>query len=728
MAPDPTSIPSSTATQAPVPARRSIEYSAQGAKIAGEFYEKADEAKTADEANDILWKGYSTLIRNNAVTEDEKALARYGDKLAQVTLDPQEHNRIAFQVLDCLAHPVAGPLGPALAQTFIKVADNVKLAEPEAHVLWKGFGAIIKNSATTDDEKAVAKLGDSIAQESLDWTEHDLAAYPLMQAISNSVTGPIGTTLAKLAYESADNVKLAESAAHILWKGFDAIIKNSAPTADEKAVARLGDAIAQASMDWTEHDLAAFPVMQAISNSITGPIGTTLAKVAYSAADNVKNAESANEALEKGFTAILKNSGSTTEEKAVAELAVTLSQVTLEETEHNRIAFPLMEALEKGVQGPTGPLLAQVAYRAADNVGYAETADKVIWSAYDAIGKDPQLSEGHRAILELGEEISHHTFDWVEHNHLGFPILEALRKPVSGSIPHMLAAISYKSAHNCGDHNAESAALQEGFKAILARDDATKLERDLAKIGCDIDNCTSLPAEKAAALRFFVMEHIVKESERILPAAGASQSHIKSIGELKNRVKSLEKKIKDSKSAVADLEQKNKADSAAYDSLDEVYEKLDKKTKILTKVSGFVTIGAIGSFVAALAISQPLLFIPAGLALCASQVKKHIQAKRSGCVEQLNGINSAMEGRNVEIQVQNIQAKIHEQKIVALKPQIELLESAEALNRPTAEVTSTDFDDDDDSFIVIDGIKLEKHKEPDPAGNKLNPQEGKGHA
>jgi hypothetical protein len=726
MASDPINNATAPTTVQP-PERRSIEYSAQGAKIAGEVYEKADGTETAEDANSILWKGYSTLIRNSAVTEDEKAIARFGDKLAQVTLDAQEHNRIAFQILDCLAHPVAGPLGPALAQTFIKVADNVKLAEPEAHVLWNGFGAIIKNSATTDDEKAVAKLGDSIAQESLEWTEHDLAAYPLMQAISNSVTGPIGVTLAELAYESADKVKLAESAARVLRKGFDAIIKNSAATANEKAVAKLGDAIAQASMDWTEHDLAAFPVMQAISNSVTGPIGATLAKVAYSAADNVKNAESANEALWAGFTAILKNAGSTVEEKAVAEFAATFSHITPEDTERNRIAFPIMEELEKGVQGPMGPLLAQIAYRAADNVEYAETADKVIWGAYDAIGKDPQLSEGHRAILELGEEISHHTFDWVEHNFLGFPILEALRKPVSGSIPHMLAAISYKAAHNCRDHDAESAALQEGFKAILARDDATKLEKDLAKIGGDIDNCASLPAADAAALRFSVMEHIVKESERILPAAGASQSHIKSIGELKKRVKSLEKKIKDSKNEVADLEGKNRADSAAYDSLDEVYEKLDKKTKILTKVSGFVTIGAVGSFVAALAISQPLLFIPAGLAICASQVKKHFQAQRTGCVDQLNAINSAMEGRNVAIQVQNIQAKIHEKEIEALKPQIELLESAEALNRPTAEVTSTAFEEDDDSFIVIDGIKLEKHKEHDPAEDKLNPNEGKGH-
>ncbi|MGV8123461.1 MAG: hypothetical protein AB2L14_27220 [Candidatus Xenobiia bacterium LiM19] len=800
--------PSQSATAAAQSAspRHAMEYSDRGKKLAEDIYDRAGSSATADDANAILWKGYKTIIADGATTEDEKTIARFGQATSQRTLATTEHNRMAFKVISCLAHPIAGPVAQVLAQVATATAGNVTLAEPEAHVFWKGFEAIEKNPHASADEKAVAKLGSTVASVALPWAEHDLAArpimqtlcntiqgpigvtlanaayasarnvnnaesaarvlykgfdalagnssatdmeraiaglgsdigsisliwtehdkaaYPIMQALRNTVSGPAGMVLAKAAYASARNVDNAETAARVMWKGFDAIEGNASATADEKAVAGLGSAIASVKLQWTEHDKAEYPVMQALCNAISGPIGVTLADIAYKSAEAVDNADSAAHVLYKGFSSISKNTGSTAEEKALADFGDSLGQISLKWTEHDRIAYPIMKVLKNGLKGSLSEVLADAAYKSASNCEFAETADRVIWKAYDAIGKEPQLSPGHKAILELGQAMSHNTIDWVEHNHLGFPILDALRKPVTGPVPLLVAAMSYNTGKNCSSSDAAAVALNEGFKAIAARDDSTSLQKSFAQLGLEIGTSSGLPADNANELRFQVMKRLIDSSEE----HAAEEGKPKPLDELRAEVKSLKGKIEASKKQVAEYEQKNVEDSASYDPLYKDYEKVDKKVKLFGKAAPVLKIGGAATAFAALAMTQPLLFIPAAIAFGTLFMKQSFDTKRARLVADLNGINARIEERKVDIRMEKQEQAIYEKEIALFQPQIEVYESAEALQKPTEEIPIVTNPEDDDSFIEIGGIKLEIKKHGTPGGEKdrMNPDHEKGH-
>ncbi|MHC9538875.1 MAG: hypothetical protein AB9903_05095 [Vulcanimicrobiota bacterium] len=719
--------PSQSAIAAPqsAPPRHTMEYSDKGQKLAQDIYDKASNSATADDANVILWKGYKTIIADGATTEDEKTIAKFGQAASERTLASTEHNRMAFKVISCLAHPIAGPAAQVLAHVATAMAGNVTLAEPEAHVFWKGFEAIEKNPHASADEKAMANLGSAVASVTMPWAEHDLAARPIMQTLCNTIQGPIGVTLANTAYASARNVNNAESAARVLYKGFEAIAGNSSSTNMEKAVAGLGSDIGSVSLIWKEHDKAEYPVMQALCNAISGPIGVTLADIAYKSAEAVDNADSAAHVLYKGFSSISKNPGSTAEEKALAEFGNSLGQISLKWTEHDRIAYPIMEVLKNGPKGSLSEVLADAAYKSASNCEFAETADRVIWQAYDEIGKDSQLSPGHKAILELGQAMSHNTVDWVEHNHFGFPILDALRKPVTGPVPLLVAAMSYNAGKNCSGSDAAAIALNEGFNAIVARDDATPLQKSFAQLGIEIGASSGLPAGKANEFRFQVMKRLIDSSE----VHTAEEGKPKPLDELRAEVKSLKEKIEASKKQVAEFEQKNSVDSASYDPLYKKYEKVDKKVKLFGKAAPVLKIGGAAAAFAALAMTQPLLFVPAAIAFGTLFLKQNFDTKRTRLVADLNGINARIEERKVDIKMEKQEQAIYEKEISIFQPQIEVYESAEALQKPAEEIPVITNVEDDDSFVEIGGIKLEIKKHGTPGGDKdrMNPDHEKGH-
>ena len=244
-----------------------------------------------------------------------------------------------------ISHPVEGPVGVVLAKVALEAADNTRKATSANKAIWEGYNAIIANPKTTKEEKDVARLGNEIASHSLDIQEHNRLGFPVIRAISNSISGPIGTVLAKVALDAADNTDKATSANKAIWEGYNAIVANPDTTEDEKAVARLGNAIAGHSLDIQEHNRLGFPIIRALSGTISGPIGHVLAKVSYDAANNTKYAKSANQALWEGFEAIAKNPNSTDLEKTLAQEGIDFSHQYMDVQEHNRIGFKVMKSI-----------------------------------------------------------------------------------------------------------------------------------------------------------------------------------------------------------------------------------------------------------------------------------------------------------------------------------------------------------------------------------------------
>jgi hypothetical protein len=201
-------------------------YSGEGAQIASDAYDRASKEPLADGANKVLWNGYNRILSSPATTDDEKAIARFGDAVSRVTMDLVEHNRVAFPLIKSLAWPVNGPVGHVLGKIIYDTANNVKLAKTANEVLWKSYDAIIDNPRTTDDEKAIARLGRKVSHITLDLVEHNRVAFPLVKAISTGVQGATGNVIAGAAYNSALNVSYAETANRIFWSAYGELLGN----------------------------------------------------------------------------------------------------------------------------------------------------------------------------------------------------------------------------------------------------------------------------------------------------------------------------------------------------------------------------------------------------------------------------------------------------------------------------------------------------------------------
>jgi hypothetical protein len=325
---------------------RQIQYSQTGKTLAKTFNETASATSYASSANKVLWDGFDTLVKSNETTEDEKAIAKMANAIAKNTLNVQEHNRIAFPIMRAISNSISGPVGVVLAQISLNAANNTEKAESANKVLWSGYNAIINNPAATEDEKAIAKLGDNIANNTLNIQEHNRIAFPIMRSIAGSVGGPIGTVLAQVTHKAASNTEKAESANQVIWAGYDAIINNPQSTEQQKAIAKFGDKISHHTMNIQEHNRIGFSIISSLENpDLDGPMGNTLAKVAYNAASDTKLAVSANNVLWDGFEAVLNNPESTEIQKSIAKEAINISHNTMNVQEHNRIAFKMMKSI-----------------------------------------------------------------------------------------------------------------------------------------------------------------------------------------------------------------------------------------------------------------------------------------------------------------------------------------------------------------------------------------------
>lgn len=613
----------------PATTPRQFTQSSEGIQLAADIYRRASAEQTANGANDVLWKGYGTLLNNARTTDDEKAVVRYGDALAHITFANQEHNRLAFQVMSSLANPVSGPVGTVLGKIIHDTANNVKLAHTANEALWKGYDVILAHPETTDLEKALAGLGEAISHQTLKETEHNLIGYSIIGSISSTLAGASGPVIAAAAYKAAQNVKLADSANQVFWKGYTAIINDPQASPEVKAIARLGDAV---------------------------------------------------------------------------------SHITMNTTEHNRVGYPLFRIMSNPPTGHTSNIIAQAAYDAANNVQYAESANRVFWSAYTEILNTPGLSPTMKAVATLGDAISRNSMQHTEHNRVNYPLFKIMCAPINSTVSRAIVDAASVAAGNTNSQETRAIVFREGFNTLIANADVSGMQKALAQKGLEIDHKPHLTSEDANTLRSMLMD-LIKDS---MEAADGIHNNAANPAKLRARVKGLQDSITKEQSEIKRLEQEIADAQPGYAALIDSHNNNVGKFNKVTKINKYLFLGGIAGGLAALALRQPLLLIPAGIAALSRLYLGSVQKKLNTSYVAYKDAEMSIARKTMQTESHRQKTEFYQMELDILKPQVDVLDMADAANgkksedAPTIIADSNDADLDD--VVIIGGLKLEKKK------------------
>lgn len=601
--------------------------------------------------------------------------------------------------------------GTQIASDVYTKASSQNLAKDANRVLWDGFNKIQNSSSATADEKAIAAYGSAVSHVTLDTAEHNRLAFPIIKSIANPVNGPVGNVLGNIIYDTANNVKLAKTANQALWKGYDVILAHPGATGVQKAIAEVGRNVSYITLDETEHNRAAFPLMRAISSSsVASAAGPAIAAAVYESAANTKFAKSANQVLWKSYNVIIDSADTTDEEKAVARVGNKAASNTLDVVEHNKIAFPLLKALSAGVQGPMGNIVAKSSYDAAQNVHYAETANRIFWSAYSEMLSNPKVAEAERAIAALGDSVSHNSMVHTEHNKVNYPLFKIMSAPITTAVPQALAYAATAAAQNTSNTGTSVLVLREGFKAILSRSDASSIQKHLAQKGLDVDQKPQLSSADANTLRYMIMGMIEKSTD--MAAAGDPAAVVLSDpAKLREQVKGLQDNITAAEQQIKNLDNENRDDQPLLNEAIDSYNKAVKHYNLGARVNKYLWMGGIAAGIAAGALSQPLLFIPLGTAVLARLFVSKLEKKFLDEKSEMNGIEKRMSQRSLDADLQRGKVELNRMQLDLLKPQMETLDMVQAVNRPEPGAASQVINNDDDSFVIIGGLRIDKKKD-----------------
>ncbi|MHC9537932.1 MAG: hypothetical protein AB9903_00280 [Vulcanimicrobiota bacterium] len=352
-------------------------------------------------------------------------------------------------------------------------------------VLADGLNAVLNDTATTADEKELAKMGlNSTSGMSCSESVKKVRAA-FTKAIGSDIDLTKGKALAQVAIDAADAAGYSKDRRVVLNTGLATIVQNPVTTAEEKMFAQLG---LDASSGITGDEAVAAirgTAAKAIAAGIAGPIGPAVAALSIEAAGKAVSSEAARSVLITGLTAITKSSSATGSEKILAQMGLDASSGVIGDAPVVRIRGAVASAIAAGVSGPLGPVLAAVSLDAAGKAGNSEAARSVLSTGLSAIVKNPATTQVEKVFAQLGLNASSGVCGDELVVQIRSAAASAIVAGISGPIGPALAVVTLKAAVNAGNSDAARSALITGLTEIVNNPASSGVEKKIAQFGID---------------------------------------------------------------------------------------------------------------------------------------------------------------------------------------------------------------------------------------------------
>jgi len=210
----------------------------------------------------------------------------------------------------------AGTLAKALIQSA------TLQGQPEAvdNLLLSGLELIEKSPETTDDEKMLARLIIPIDTKNVSLSSASKARLCVLNAIANSVPGPAGAVISKVAIDSSRDLEYYPDRNAITTKGLKAISQHQGATPLEQTFAGFASGFTNSAFSVTMVDHAQTNALSAFGTALAGSPGALCGSFALkTAADFTRTGSAYGEsALHHGLKYFYDGTSSTPGQKSLA--------------------------------------------------------------------------------------------------------------------------------------------------------------------------------------------------------------------------------------------------------------------------------------------------------------------------------------------------------------------------------------------------------------------------
>lgn len=299
--------------------------------------------------------------------------------------------------------------GNILAKTTKDVYDKGGMQwETARNIVNRGLEKIRTNEKTTVDEKSIARMGVDFGN---DYMYNDQAARAMataVNAISSSMPGPIGSVLANVTLNAYNSGSIEwKDARKILREGLEEIASNPNTSPDEKAMANMG---LDFGNDYMYNDQAARiqgEVVKTLINQPTGPVAQVFAKTALNAYNSGSMGwEEARKIMREGFDAIIKNPGTSDDEKVIARMGLDFGDDYMYNDQSARIQAEAMKAIANPPPGTMAQVLAKTSINAYNSGSMQwEAARKIMKEGFQAILNNPKSSDTDKTLAQMGIDV-----------------------------------------------------------------------------------------------------------------------------------------------------------------------------------------------------------------------------------------------------------------------------------------------------------------------------------
>jgi len=210
--------------------------------------------------------------------------------------------------------------GSALAKTLMQSARSQ--AEPEIvdNLLRSGLEMIEKSPETTDDEKMLARLVNSIDVKNTSLSNATKARLCVLNTMANTVAGPSGAVISRVAVDSSRELEYYPDRNSITTKGLKAINQHQGSTPLEKTFAGFASGFTNSAFSVTMVDRVQTNALSAFSTALAGSPGAICGGFALKTASQLSMTGAAygESALHKGLRYFYDDATSTPGQKSLA--------------------------------------------------------------------------------------------------------------------------------------------------------------------------------------------------------------------------------------------------------------------------------------------------------------------------------------------------------------------------------------------------------------------------
>jgi hypothetical protein len=400
-----------------------------------------------------------------------------------------------------------------IAKTTIDEYQNSSGSSDDDRSLFlRGFNEIKNNDNTTSDEQRLAELAINFGSDVRNNWDAINVREPVMNTIAAGITGPTGVIIAETTKAAASNASDGKTTRSVIFTGLDEIEKNPGTSTQDKELAKLGKAFGDGvSNDWDAVKIRK-PVIDAIQSGVTGSKGEIIAEITTQAASNASDGKTTRSVIFTGLDEIEKNPGTSTQDKELAKLGKAFGDGVSNDWDAVKIRKPVIDAIQSGVKGSKGEIIAEITTQAASNASDGKTTRSVIYKGLDEIEKNPGTSTQEKELAKLGKAFGDGVSNDWDAVRIRKPVINKIADQPQETPTQSIADVSIEAYDNSGNWETGRYVLRKGFEAVLNNPDATPEEQDLAHEGISAGN-GNIGQQQAATDRLDIMKSLQKEAQ-----------------------------------------------------------------------------------------------------------------------------------------------------------------------------------------------------------------------